>query len=485
MLIGSKRTDAKRISGEFQCCLLECYIPRSKRMRDRKLSLCILLFWIAPVASQVTSTTPESASPVSINLHDALERAKRYGGQVQSAVLAAKLAREDSAQAEAGLLPTLNALNQFIYTEGNGTASGVFVANDGVHVYNEQAVVHEDLLNVFRRADLRRARAAEAVANAKRDVAARGLSATVIQDFYAVVSAARRVTNARQALDDANEFLSITSKQERGGEAARADVIKAQLQRQQRERDLSGAQLTVEQAKITLAVLIFPDVTLDFSAIDDLEISSALDDIRTVQSQATTTNPDVRAAQASILQSHEEAAVARYAYFPSFALDFFYGIDANQFAADSNGPTPESGRSTLPHYLVTNRHNLGYSGQITLSIPIWNWGATRSKVKQAEYREEQARADLTIAQKHLHANISSSYLEAQAAWEQIDSLRAGVTLSAESLRLTLLRYQAGEATVLEVVDAQSTLVSARNLYADGLARYRMAVANIQTLAGRL
>ena len=60
-------------------------------------------------------------------------------------------------QAKAGLLPSVSALNQFIYTEGNGTPSGVFVANDGVHVYNEQAVVHEDLFNAFRRADLRRA----------------------------------------------------------------------------------------------------------------------------------------------------------------------------------------------------------------------------------------------------------------------------------------------------------------------------------------
>jgi len=47
----------------------------------------------------------------------------------------------------------------------------------------------------------------------------------------------------------------------------------------------------------------------------------------------------------------------------------------------------------------------------------------------------------------------------------------------------VLRYQAGEATVLEVVDAQTTLAGARNAYDDGLARYRVALANIQTLTG--
>ena len=57
------------------------------------------------------------------------------------------------------------------------------------------------------------------------------------------------------------------------------------------------------------------------------------------------------------------------------------------------------------------------------------------------------------------------------------------TLAEESLKLTLLRYQAGEVTVLEVVDAQTTLFTARNAYDDGLARYRVALAALQTLTG--
>jgi outer membrane protein TolC len=56
-------------------------------------------------------------------------------------------------------------------------------------------------------------------------------------------------------------------------------------------------------------------------------------------------------------------------------------------------------------------------------------------------------------------------------------------LSNDNLRLNTLRYQAGEATILELVDAQNTLNQARNAYDDGLARYRVALANLQTLTG--
>jgi outer membrane protein TolC len=419
-----------------------------------------------------------------ITLQEALQRAHQYGAQVQSADFAVGLAKEDRVQARADLLPSVSALNQFIYTEGNGTPSGVFVANDGVHVYNEQAIVHQDLLNVTRRATLRRAHALEAVAQAKRDVAIRGLNLTVTSDYYAAVSALRKSTNAQASLDDAQRFLEITRKLEQGGEAAHADTIKAQITAQQRQRDLMDAQLAVEKAKITLAVLIFPDVTRDFNTVDDLDHSPPLEDFATVDSQSRSASPEVRAARSNVLVSRDETNIARYAYVPSLAIDFFYGIDANQFT-DVSSEAQATGRSTLPHSLVSNRHNLGYSGQVTLTIPVWNWGSTQSRVKQARIREKQTQLDLGLAEKQLHADIGNAYLEAQSAEAQIASLRDSANLSAESLRLTLLRYQAGDATVLEVVDAQTTLAVSRNAYADGLVRYRVAVATIQSLTGRL
>ncbi len=75
---------------------------------------------------------------------------------------------------------------------------------------------------------------------------------------------------------------------------------------------------------------------------------------------------------------------------PSLAIDLFYGIDANQFAIKTDHSTQATGRSTLPDYQVSSRQNLGYVAQATLNIPVWNWGTTRSKIKQAEQRQTQA-----------------------------------------------------------------------------------------------
>jgi outer membrane protein TolC len=65
----------------------------------------------------------------------------------------------------------------------------------------------------------------------------------------------------------------------------------------------------------------------------------------------------------------------------------------------------------------------------------------------------------------------------------VEQLQQSAELAADEVRLTNLRYQAGEATALEVVDAQNTLITARNNYDDAQARYRLSVANLQTVTG--
>jgi outer membrane protein TolC len=415
---------------------------------------------------------PAQSPPLTITLQDALSRARQHAGQLQGAGLAVRQAQEDTRQARAGRLPTLNLLNQGLYTQGNGTPEGVFIQNNGVHVYTEQAQVHEDLLSVFRRGEVRRALANEAAARARVDVAARGLNSVVIQNYYAVLGAGRRFTNAQLSLREAEQFVDITEKQERGGEAAHADVVKARLLLQQRQRDLQDAQISIEKAKIGLGVLMFPSFSTSFDLSDDASETTALPPVEDTRAKATASSPEVRFATSVVEAAGHDVSVARYGYLPALSVDLNYGIDANKFAVRGGLEDPR-------------RRNLGYSLQVTLDVPLWNWGITQSRVRQAELRRAQAQLELTLAGRELQANVAAVIAESRAALQQLESLRSSVDLAAESLRLTLLRYQAGEAVTLEVVDAQNTAAQARNAFGDGQIRYKTAVALLQTLTGTL
>lgn len=405
--------------------------------------------------------------PVTLTLEQAMVRARQYSQQVYTANIAALLAHEDTVQAKAALLPTAEGVSGFIYTQPNGTPSGVFVPNDGPRVYTELLTVHAEIYNPGKRADYRRSIAAEAIAKAKADIASRGLVATVTQDFYGMAVAQRKIANAQASLQEAKEFQDITEKQERGGEAAKVDVIKAQLQVQQRERDLQDAQVNFEKARVGFAVLLFPTYNTNFSVTDDLESSPKLPAFPEIQTLAGKNSPDIRAAEATVQQQTYAISSARAGYLPTVTFDYFYGLEANTLAVHN----PEG------------FNQIGSSFQAQLNIPIWNWGANKSKVKQAQLELQQARNDLTLTQRTLLSNMEAFYAEAQVATSQIASLRDSTRLSVENLRLTRLRYEAGESTAQEVVDAQSALVQARNAFDDGLVRYRIAIANLQTLTG--
>jgi outer membrane protein TolC len=408
-----------------------------------------------------------SAEPIALTLETALGRARQFSQQFLTAGLTAQIAHEDTVQAKAALLPTAEWFHQIIYTQPNGTDTGVFVANNGTHVYANQAIVHGEIWNPGKLADYRRATAAELVARARADVAARGLVAVVVQSYYGVLVAQRKLANAEQSLTEASDFLDITRKQEQGGEAARADVVKAQIQYEQRRLDVQNAQLDLDKARIALGVTMFPSYDQRFTLADDFERMTALPPFPDIQARANNNNPEIRAAQATVTQQGFEITSARAAFYPTLSFDYFYGLDANQYAIHNSA----------------GYNQIGSVAQAQLTVPIWNWGATRSRVRQAEFRLQQARTDLTFTQRQMAANLSSFYAEAGIAGQQLDTLRRMVTLAEDSLRLTRLRYQAGEATAQEVVDAQTTLAGARNGLADGLLRYRVAIANLQTLTG--
>jgi outer membrane protein TolC len=444
-----------------------CVFSRCYRTGFGIATALLLLFVPGTVCGQVPPAATELSEPLVLTLQVALEYAKANSQLFQTADTAARLAHEDRRQALASLLPTITGVNQYIYTQSNGADGWVYVSNDGVHVYNLQAAVHQELSPVML-AEYRQAKLADALAKARCDVAARGMVAAVVQSFYGAVLAQRRTGNAQQGEEDARRLVDITGKREQAGEAAHSDSIKAQLVLKQAQREVLDAQLEAEKAKLALVVLLFPDYRQDFRLADDLQNISPPTPYEEVARMAAVKNPELRAAELALQQEKAGISQARAGYMPSLSFDYFYGINANQFAISADGV-----------------RQLGSSAQVTLNLPIWNWGATRSRILQAQLRARQAQLDLSLAQRQALSNLQAFYREAQTAFCQLDSLKQSAELSAESLRLIRMQYEAGDISVLEVVDAQNTVIQARKAYDDGLARYRLALANLQTLTGVL
>ena len=433
-----------------------------------------------PLAMSVSMHTGTQAPDNNANerkpltLQQALALAKQNSVQFQAALTDSKVAQQDSRQSLAALLPTATFNTSAIYTQSNGPHGVKFIANNAVHEYISQGDVHE-VLDVASIAVYRRAAALAAASKARADIAARGLVVTVVQNYFAVSAAEQKLEAAKRTADEGQKFLQLTQDLEKGGEAAHSDVIKAELQAQDRKRQLQEAQLALLNARLNLAILVFPDFNDNFTVVDDLHAPVPLPTRDEFEVQAAHDNPDIRAALATVKAADQEVFAARAGYLPTITLDYFYGIDAPNYAINSTLPPPDN----------TKYSNLGSAATAALTWELWNWGTTQSRITQAELRRTQTKRELSLAQRTLLSEMRSLYAEAETALQELSGLQRSAELASDSLRLTTLRYKNGEATVLEVVDAQTSFASANAGYQDGAVRYRVALANLQTLTGVL
>jgi outer membrane protein TolC len=461
---------------------------------SRKLLACFMLAGLMPLAlpaqaQQAAPTEPAQPSvqlqkptgaaepPVTITLADAIARARKVDAQYLSAQGDARNAHDDTLQARNAMLPQASATSQFLGTQGNGgrTQVGRFVTNDGVHVYRAWGVFSQNLSpTTYLGTGYRQAQAAEALAKAKAEIAQRGLTVTVTKAYYSLAESQRNYAVQQATLDQAQHFLKITQDAESNGLAAHADVLKAQVSAEQQQEAFDDSQLAMENARLDLAVLLFPTLNENFTVVDDMDTAAELPSFAEMQDMAGKNNPDLRVAIETMHQADIAVTAAKGAFLPSFSVETDYGIEANAFALNSVN-VEQKDQGVLP--------NLGYFISAGVTIPVWDWGSLRSKLRQSETNREQARVELSQTQRIELANLYSAYNEASVAHAALDSSRHAADDASESLRLTQLRYQAGESTAQEVVDAQTTTTQARTAFDAAQVRYRVALATLQTITG--
>jgi outer membrane protein TolC len=445
------------------------------------LLACAALFCARTAPTQTPpplSTTPIAAPAHALTLDQAIAAALSNDPTFAGALATSGSARLDAALSRAALLPNAAAHGDYLFTQPNGLRNQAgqignqqaprFIANNAIREYAAQLLVNETV-SFASVASYRRARALAAQSTADLESARRDLVSRTVAAYFSVLSTANKVEVALRAMNEAKAFLDLTNKLEAGREVAHADVVKADLAYQQRQREFEDATLAAEKSRLDLGILLFPDPRTPYTLADLSQTPETLPDQPSIEAAAARNNPDLRSALEALHAAHSEVLAARAAYLPTVGFNYAYGIDAPQLAV--NGPD--------------GVHNLGYSASASIDFPLWDWFATHDRVRQSELREQAAQAALTHTQRQLIAQLDEYYNEARVASDQVASLRTSAATARESLRLTRLRYSAGEALVLEVVDAQTALAQAESALADGILRSHVARANLQTLTGTL
>jgi outer membrane protein TolC len=178
------------------------------------------------------------------------------------------------------------------------------------------------------------------------------------------------------------------------------------------------------------------------------------------------TRPELAQFDAQRLALTEEAKQARAERRPQITYNIIGGFETDSLRAQPL------------------REHSGVQATVGVTIPIFDWGVSRSRERQAQYRIQSLDSARRLAQRTFNQQFSAARLQALSAAERIRLARAGIADAERNLDISIARYRAGEAQIIEVTDAQSTLTAQRTSLYQAVFDYQVALARLRQAAGQ-
>jgi len=419
---------------------------------------------IANLGSQIDQTRPMS-------LQDAIDRSSKQVSAFTNAGLNARIAEQDVRQARAAFFPKFNAPLSFIYTSPSFFNPiphiPSYISADAITVFQALVAAEGEIDTSGKlRASLKRSMALLEAARAGSEVAKRDFEQSVIEAYYALALATAKRRGAESNLQAAITFEDNQRLQLEAGEVAPVDLVRARLQTSARRDELAQARTDENIALDALRILTGIQMTELVAAVDLLTQLPVPDEIQRFSEAAITSRPELAQFEAEKNAAEADVKAARADRWPQLT----YSINTG-FISNSLEPGPLG-------------NHTGAQATVGLTIPIFDWGATRSRIKQAELRAEQAKNSRLIAERQFVQAFYLAHSQALAAQERIALLRQSITDAENNRTASIARYRAGEATITEVIDAENTLVTQRVAFYQSLFDYQTAKARLARAAGQ-
>jgi outer membrane protein TolC len=251
-----------------------------------------------------------------------------------------------------------------------------------------------------------------------------------------------------------------------GGEVASVDLTRAHLQTLTRRDELEKARVNEEVAAGSLRVFIGYEFSRPVNATDLLIALPNSADYQQFKAEDVSRRPEFIQFDQQLRAARAEIKIARADRLPSLSYSINGGFNTDSL--------------TMPRV----KEHTGVAAGISFNLPIFDWGATRSREQQARLRVELAENERTLALRGFTQQFYAARAQVTSAVARIDLAREGMSKAQENLAASIARYRAGEAQIVEVTDAQTTLVEQRGALYQALFDYQTALARLRQASGQ-
>ncbi len=287
----------------------------------------------------------------------------------------------------------------------------------------------------------------------------------------AVATAYLQVLADRANLDNtigqeaaARALFEQAAARDEAGIGIKLDVLRAQVQYQQRQQEHVSADVQLDKDGIQLnRIMGIPagqqlDLTDEapFSELSDLSLEEA-------RQTAYTNRHDLLSLQAAIEVADREVRAVKYQRIPTLGVNGFYGI---------------LGQDSGPYHGV-------FTAEGTLRFPIFREAAQRGEEESANAQLSTLRAQESNLRGTIDAQIRTSLLDIASSDQLVKVAQSNVELAQQALSDARDRFRSGVTDDLEVVDAEATVISAQSQLVNALFRFNVAKVGLARSTGVL
>jgi outer membrane protein len=144
--------------------------------------------------------------------------------------------------------------------------------------------------------------------------------------------------------------------------------------------------------------------------------------------------------------------------------------------------TDSYANGSVSRFGTGNELQVGSIG-LQLQIPLYEGGATSSRVRQAVLNKQKAQDDLDLVRRQTELDTQRAYLNLSSSIAQLKALDQAVISSQSQLDATQLGYQVGVRTSVDVLNAQQQLYSAKRDALQARYNYLSNIIRLKTAAG--
>lgn len=219
-----------------------------------------------------------------------------------------------------------------------------------------------------------------------------------------------------------------------------------------------------------------------YGQLDSLNVerfsTSKPENVNSLLQEAEKRNLSLLSARLSQDLAREQIKYAQTGYMPTLDLTASSGVSNTDYNSLSNSQKAQNSNGAS-----------SYQGQNTIglqfNLPLYSGGATNSQVQQAQYNFVGASESLESAHRSVIQNVRSSFNNISASISGVEAYRQAVVSAQSSLEATEAGYQVGTRTIVDVLNATTTLYSAKESLSNARYDYLISQLNIKYALGTL